>query len=459
MERLKNIAGYEKEKQELLSLIEIFNDREKYEKKGAMLPKGIIFYGEPGNGKTLFVKTLAEACSLKCVSINLADSATDVNICRQIRRAFQKAEKNTSPTMIFFDELDKVLPNDYEHYCTDRAKSILAQLLVLIDGMDKSHKIVFVATCNDYESLPDSLVRPGRFDKKISLNAPDLPSRIAILSYYLERSSVKFELPIESVAKLTQGFSGAALMTLVNECLLRSDENCFVSEALIRNKIKEISEEDLVEECSDHTMMLNAIRNVGSFIVSRSYHNAPYLLTTEDNTVGSSSLNRLIFDTQVDEDEDYDDCQDYYEENGRDASETMTERTVFSRNDYLAAITSLLGGYAAEEVLLGKCYDNLELTVKLTDFLLLKMAKCGFFSLSLFFTEHSYSDFKYPDSYYEKLYEAFEKTKEDCYRKARLLIEKNQTLIEKLAAILVQKKTLEKAACENLLTELGGIRT
>ena len=127
------IAGYKKEKEELASLVEIFKHRKKYELKGARLPKGIIFYGPAGTGKTLFSEVLASECSLKKINISIADSDSENSICRRIRKAFIKGAKGNSPVMIFFDELDKILPNEQEEYYTDRSKTILAQLLTLID--------------------------------------------------------------------------------------------------------------------------------------------------------------------------------------------------------------------------------------------------------------------------------------------------------------------------------------
>ena len=154
-----SIAGYETEKEELKRLCEILNHRGKYEKKGAKLPKGIIFYGEAGTGKTLFSKVMASVCGLEVFKIDLGDVENESAICRHIKKTFIKASRRKEPTMIFFDEMDKVLPNDHEDYYTDRSKTILTQLLTLIDGMDSSGNIVFVATCNDYAVLPKTLTR------------------------------------------------------------------------------------------------------------------------------------------------------------------------------------------------------------------------------------------------------------------------------------------------------------
>ena len=116
-----NIAGYETEKQELARLCEIFSNREKYLKKGAKLPKGVIFYGDPGNGKTLFSKVMADVCDLEVFKIDLGDVENESAICRHIKKTFVKASKSKGPSMVFFDEVDKVLPNPDEDYFTDRS--------------------------------------------------------------------------------------------------------------------------------------------------------------------------------------------------------------------------------------------------------------------------------------------------------------------------------------------------
>ena len=245
MNAFDRIAGYKKEKEELMALAEIFKNRKKYELKGATLPRGIIFYGPAGTGKTLFSEVLARECSLKKINISISDSATENSICRRIRKAFLQASKGKIPTMIFFDEIDKVLPNDREEYYSDRSKTILAQLLTLIDGMERADNVVFVATCNDYYALPESIKRPGRFDKKICLGFPNYEARVAILDMYMKASPIKFELSADSIAKLAGEFSPAALKTLVNDCILGSDESNYIPESVIREKIIEIREEPI----------------------------------------------------------------------------------------------------------------------------------------------------------------------------------------------------------------------
>ena len=275
-----DIAGYAREKEELQKLCEIINNRRSYLEKGAKLPKGIIFYGETGTGKTLFAKVLASACSLKVLTIDTKNFSDGRAISKQIRKAFAAAARSKEPAMIFFDEIDKVLP--CENYSTDTSKMILTQLLTSIDGMDSSGNFIFVATCNYYFDLPETLVRPGRIDKKIHIGTPDYGSRVDILKLYMNKTPCKFELPPEELAKLIPGFSCAALETMVNECVLHSDDNLFVSEKLIRDVISENLTQDIPRNSPTQADFANACRNIGCFVVAKNFDDGDYLLRLGD---------------------------------------------------------------------------------------------------------------------------------------------------------------------------------
>lgn len=455
MNSFDKIAGYTREKEELKNLVNIFNNRKKYELKGATLPKGIIFYGPAGTGKTLFSQVLARECSLDTITISVGDSTSEYNICRRIRRAFEKASHRKTPTMIFFDELDKVLPNESEEYVTDRSKTILAQLLTLIDGMEKVKSAVFVATCNDYYALPQSLTRAGRLDKKICLGLPDCEDRTSILDMYVKISPTKFEMSCDSIAKLTNGFSPAALKTLVNDCILVSDENNSVSESKIREKIMEIRDENLPVERSQQSYTIDAVRNLGSFLVARMYSNSDYVLTVEDNTVCNGYLDAIISSASYDyDDDDYDDEDDYDDD---EVGEPFDEATfsLCSKNDLMAAITSLFGGVVAQELIFNKTYDNIASALGSIDDLLYKMARCGMLGIDLYY--NSEQDHMYSEKTKERFEETFLRLKMECYGKAKQFLTQNEGLIKKLVPVLISRKSIEKKDCEMLIAELGGV--
>ncbi len=474
-----SIAGYAVEKEELKRLCEIFNNRTKYQKKGAKLPKGIIFYGESGTGKTLFTKVLANECNLEVLKINIADTVKDSDICKLIKSTFSKASKKKNPTMIFFDEIDKVLPNASEEYYTDRSKTVLAQLLTLIDGMDSTGNVIFVATCNYYGSLPETLVRPGRIDKKISIGLPNYSSRIEILKMYVKKTSCKFEMSIEDMAKLCGGFSCSALETLVNECILRSDENGFISEELIRSHFFEIKNEDIPRERSSVGDSILACRNLGHFVVAKAFNSGHYTLSLESDTVCNNFFDDVI--TLSDNDEDWDDDDDYddddyddddedwdddYEEEQKsmDEDDSNYEKSesdfipLYSKVDYINAITVLLGGYVAEEIVLNKVYDHLDGILDSVDNILRKMFDAGMFGISLRYSSNRNEILPYRSEFINKINSIFEETITTCYEKAKAIIKKNVKLIENLSKILVEKAVIQDKEGEQLIEQFGGIK-
>ena len=461
-----NIAGYEQEKEELKRLCEIFNNREKYQKKGAKLPKGIIFYGEAGTGKTLFSKVMASECGLDVLKISIAEAENENHICKVIKKTFAKAERKKAPTMIFFDELDKLVPNEEEKYYTDRAKTVLAQLLTLIDGMDSSGNVVFVATCNDYGVLPETLVRPGRIDKKIGIGLPNYSSRVEILKMYTKKSSCRFEMAIEDMAKLCVGLSCAALETLVNECILQSDENGNVSEELVKTRFFEIKNEDIPRERSSVDDYINACKNVGTFVVAKAFNSGHYTLTIEKNAVCNNFFNSIVSATDSDDDDwddddwDDDDEEDYSSIDSDRDEETVGdgEATIYSKSDYLNTISVLLGGYVAQELILHKVYDNVGGALKAIDSIIELMLKNAMFGIGLRYSVER-NDFllPYTDSYKQKINAVFEEVCETCYNKAKSIIEKNAELIENLSRVLTERQIIQEDDCEELIKEFGGV--
>ena len=450
------IAGYTAEKEELMRLCDVFNNRAKYQEKGAKLPKGIIFYGEAGTGKTLFAKVLSSVCELEILKISMEDVKDDGDVCKPIRKAFLKASKRKHPTMIFFDEVDKVLPNLSESYCTDRSKAILTQLLTFIDGMDSSGNVIFVATCNDYDSIPETLVRPGRIDKKIGIGLPNYSSRVEILDMYMKKSSCRFEISTTEIAKLCAGFSCAGLETLVNECVLQSDDNGFVSEELIRTRFFEIKNEDIPRGRSSVEDYINACYNVGAFVVAKAFNNGHYTLSLETNTVCNNFFDNVINLSGDDDDwDDDDDC----EESEKDETSYDGLSTVFSKSDYLNTITVLYGGFVAEEIVLNKVYDNVDSAFNTIDSILLKMFKCAMFGIELRYvhSRHEYN-LPYTSAFLDKVNAVYAETEKDCYTKAQNIIKNNVDLIKKLSNVLVEKQVIQEADCERLIDDFGGLK-
>ncbi len=464
-----DIAGFQTEKEELKRLCEVLSNRQKYLKKGAKLPKGIIFYGEAGTGKTLFAKVLAHECGLYTYSIDIAEIDNVAQICKKIKRAFEKAAKRMQPSMIFFDELDKLLPNDKEEYYTDQSKMILAQLLALIDGMSSSGNFVFVATCNGYGSLPETLVRPGRIDKKINIGKPNYDSRVDILKLYASNSACKFEITMEELAKLCSGFTCSALETLINECVIQSDDNNYVSKKLITERILEIKQEDIPRAPSNVSDTISACRNIGYFIVARSFNNGNYVLNLEADNLGNNFFNKILseYDSDYEADDDYEDDDYTDEEENDEITENIRENgnsfmyedenIYFSKTDFLNTICVLCGGYIAEQIIFNKIYDNMHGVLSNIYAILFAMSEQCMFGMDYAFSSWRNDKLPHSDEFKDKINSLFANTISDCYKIAEKIIEKNKELIKKLIPKLVEKRYMDNVVCEHLLKELGGI--
>lgn len=476
-----DIAGYATEKEELSRLCEIFNNREKYEAKGAQLPKGVIFYGESGTGKTLFAKVMASACNSNVIKIDVSEIENETTICQRIKAAFIQAENNDGTSIIFFDELDKVLPNEFEDVHTEREKTVLAQLLTLIDGMDSCNKVVFVATCNHYGALPNTLTRPGRIDKKIHIGLPTFQSRTEILQMYANQSTCTFELPMESIAKFCAGFSGAALKTLINECILQSDENGFISEKLIMLKIAEINNEDIPRQQSAYNMLICAHRNVGEFVIGNVLHESDYVLSLRNNTVCNNFFDGILsefdddfcredeedcydddeeWDDNEEESEHYDDEEDdeeeWYDEDNEDYYDDDDDYdcdrgNYYSKYDYLDTITVLLGGYAAEEIFLGRTYDNLYNSFSLIDEIFDFMLRQGMFGLkNRYSNSRQRESLPYTDKFVTKINKVYDKTIDLCYKNAKKILMRNKNAVERITEYMLSDELTQQGDYEEI---------
>ena len=438
-----SIAGFEEEKNELKKLCEILNNKEKYEAKGGRMPRGLVLYGAPGNGKTLFAKVLASECKLNMINISLGECSSTSQIGRKIQNAFESVKEAKEPTMIFFDELDKVLPNDYEEYYTEGSKNILAQLLTLIDGIDSTNNTFFVATCNSYNVLPKPLVRAGRIDKKISISNPTYNSRVEILKYYMKRTRCRINISIDEMARLTNGMSSAELETLINECVLSSNEKNYVSSQVVKGKLGEIKGEDIERKDSALTNLIYACRNVGSFVVARSFNNGGYVLSLDEDTVCNNFYDKILSDY----DSDYD-CDDDEAENGNS--------DYFSNEDLKNAITVVFGGYAAQEQILGRVYDNMRNQLGVVDDIVDGMVGCGMFGILNRYTYNR--NLPYTPQRLEEINQEVENMIESCYLQAKETVKANEEIIKLLIPLVAEKNSITKKECEEIIEKQGMVK-
>jgi cell division protease FtsH len=214
----KEVAGLQEAKNELFEIIDFLKNPDKYRKFLAHVPKGVILSGPPGVGKTMLAKAVAGEAGVPFF-YQSGSSFVEIYVgmgAKRVKALFNEAKKN-APAIIFIDEIDAV-GKDRAQSRSDEREATLNQLLTEMDGFEDSSGIVVIAATNRVNSLDEALLRPGRFDRKVILELPSLEDRVAILDSYLVRRPSNVD--IEVLARMTSGFSGAALENLVNEAAL-----------------------------------------------------------------------------------------------------------------------------------------------------------------------------------------------------------------------------------------------
>lgn len=205
---MDKVIGYDGIKQEMLRILDVMKKPEKYQRLGVSVPRGILLDGEPGVGKTLLAKAfVADSCRNAYIVRKNKSNGEFVNF---IRETFDRAKEN-APSIILLDDMDKYANEDYRHRDAEEYVTIQA----CIDGV-KEFDVFVVATSNDSESLPDSLLRNGRFDKRYHMTFPKGEDAEKIISFFLGDKKVSTDIDVEEIARFTEGFSCASLETVIN---------------------------------------------------------------------------------------------------------------------------------------------------------------------------------------------------------------------------------------------------
>jgi len=232
---LESWAGSPEVLEECKEVISYIENKEKYKKIGAEMPKGILLEGPPGTGKTLLAKAIASETNSTFITMSgseFVELFVGIGASR-VRDLFENA-RNNRPSIIFIDEIDAVGRQRGAgiNMGNDEREQTLNQLLYEMDGFNNNDDIVVIAATNRRDVLDQALLRPGRFDRIIRVPVPDKESRIKILDFYLKNKNIEEEFDISSIAELTDGFSGAQLKNLINEAAILSVKNNY-------DKIKE----------------------------------------------------------------------------------------------------------------------------------------------------------------------------------------------------------------------------
>ena len=330
--KFKDVAGLDEEKEELIEIVDFLKKPEKFSKMGAKIPKGVLLYGKPGTGKTLIAKAIAGEADVPFISMSgseFIEMFAGLGASR-VRKLFDRARK-LSPCIVFIDEIDAIGARRTSNSGAETENNqTLNQLLVEMDGFSSEETIIVLAATNRPEMLDKALLRPGRFDRQITIPVPDLKGRLEILKIHAEDKKISDDVNLESIAEDTAGFTGAELANILNEAAIIATINKHeeIENSDIEEAVKKVTVglEKKTRVYSEKDKKLTAYHEAGHAVVSR-------YLPTQTDVKEVSIIPRGVAGgyTMYKSDEDK-----YY----------------ISKTEMKEKLVALLGGRAAEKLVL-----------------------------------------------------------------------------------------------------------
>jgi len=437
-----NVAGLEEAKEELEEVVDFLKNPGKYQKMGARIPKGVLLIGPSGTGKTLMARAVAGEAGvpfLHMAGSEFMEMLVGIGASR-IRDLFQTARKSKK-AIIFIDEIDAIgavrglgaTPGSGEREQT------LNQLLVEMDGLEPNEAIIVLAATNRPDILDPALTRPGRFDRRIVLNLPDLEEREAILKLHAQGKPFAKDVSWKTTARRTVGFSGADLENMLNEAAILA----------ARNRKKSIGQEE-VEEASIKVKLgpqKKRLISEGEKRVS-AYHEAghalvSYLLPKADPVERISIISR-----------------------GMALGYTLTpperDRVHEDKTRLLSRIASLMGGRAAETLVIGEITTGAAMDIKQATRIARKMViEYGMSPLGPIYFGPQVDVAEWGRVYFQpeeispamqaKVDQEIKKIVDQAYQEALTLLKKNKKKLDRVAQKLLEKETLEREEFEELI--------
>ena len=330
--KFDDVAGLEEEKNEMIEIVDFLKRPEKYTKMGARVPKGVLLYGKPGTGKTLIAKAIAGEADVPFISMSgseFIEMFAGLGASR-VRSLFKKARK-LAPCIVFIDEIDAIGSRRTSNSGAETENNqTLNQLLVEMDGFSSEETIIVLAATNRPEMLDKALLRPGRFDRQITIPAPDLKGRLEILKIHSKDKKLADDVILESIAEDTAGFTGAELENILNEAAI----------VATKSKHDEIKNDDIEEAVKKVTVGLEKRERVISEKDKRltAYHEAGHAvvsryLPTQTNVKEVSIIPRGVA-------------------GGYTMYKTNEDKYYISKTEMHEKLIALLGGRAAEKLVL-----------------------------------------------------------------------------------------------------------
>ncbi len=441
-----DVAGAEAAKTELTEIVDFLKNPKKYLKMGAKIPKGVLLFGPPGTGKTLLARAVAGEADVPFFSISgseFVEMFVGVGASR-VRDLFSKARKN-SPCIVFVDEIDAV----GRHRGTglggghDEREQTLNQILSEMDGFDNESNVIVMAATNRPDVLDPALLRPGRFDRRVTIDNPDLQDRIAILKVHARNKPLSKKVDLEVIGKHSPGFSGADLENLLNEGAILAAKN---GKKTIEHADLEASLEKVMlgpeksnNIMTDEEIKITAYHEVGHAITG---HALPH--TDPVHKISIVSRGMALGVTWFLPDRD---------------------RVLTSKEKFLDELVSLLGGRAAEELTFGAesittgASNDMEKATKIARNMVTKygMSPLG----PITFGEHHGNPFLGKDMMHDRTYSEdtsklidaqVAKMLHHALDTAKEILVKNKKLLVKISEDLIKKETITRKEFEAYFT-------
>ncbi|MDD6697523.1 MAG: ATP-dependent zinc metalloprotease FtsH [Veillonellaceae bacterium] len=446
----KDVAGADEAKQELQEVVEFLKHPKKYNELGARIPKGVLLFGPPGTGKTLLAKAVAGEAGVPFFSISGSDFVemfVGVGASR-VRDLFEQAKKN-APCIVFIDEIDAVgrqrgagLGGGH-----DEREQTLNQLLVEMDGFAANEGIIIIAATNRPDILDPALLRPGRFDRQIVVDKPDVRGRLAILKVHAKGKPVGADVDLDILARRTPGFTGADLANLVNEAALlaaRRDKHKIEMQELEEAIERVIAGPERKSHImSDEEKRLTAYHEGGHTLVGMMLEHADPVHKVTIIPRGRAGGYTLMLPKE--------------------------DRNYATRSELMDRIKVAMGGRVAEEVVLQEISTGASQDIKQASRIVRSMVME--YGMSNVLGPVSYGegsdhqvflgrDFNNQRNYSEEVASEIDKEvrriTEDAYASCRTIIRENRDKLELIAQALIERETLTAKELEELL-ETGKI--
>ena len=432
--RFTDVAGAEEEKQELEELVEFLKNPQQFTDLGARIPKGVLLVGPPGTGKTLLAKAVAGEAKVPFFSISGSDFVelyVGVGASR-VRDLFAQAKTN-APCLVFIDEIDAVGRQRGAGMGggNDEREQTLNQLLVEMDGFESNSGVIVLAATNRADVLDPALTRPGRFDRQVFVNVPDVKGREEIIKIHSRNKPISDDVDFKRIARLTSGFAGADIENMLNEAALLAarDKRVKITMVDIQEGINKVlmgpkKKSRLVTE---DDKKITAIHESGHAIIAHTLPNCDAVQEISIIPRGHAGGYTLTLDEQ--------------------------DRTHMTKQKLLDTITMMLGGRAAEEVMLNDittgASNDIERATNIARKMVAEWGMSEKFGLVSFgegnqiFVGRDYQQTKgYSEQIAQSIDDETKKIIDEAHSRAINLLKEKKDLIENLQKILLEKETI-----------------